>query len=169
MEEKEHGGKRLGAGRKPVFNKKKQVTLYVETRLIFPFVTEEKMKVKIYEFISGYGSKQLEGNIQYVKPTPANYDSPRISNMLNDEAGMWPTPKELGSIQDEPLSFDKLRKEIAPQMTGKPPKTFEQYMIWKRECENPDQWRELLKDLDANPTLNKKQKDIVKTANPSQL
>lgn len=91
--------------------------------------------------------------IKYTVPTAASYDM----------------PKPVIPVNDQPLSFDKLRQEIVPQMTGKPPKTFDQYMTWKRECENPDEWRELLKDLEANPLLNKKQKDIVKTANPSQL
>lgn len=55
MEDKVHGGKRRGAGRKPVTNKKKQVTLYVESKSIIPFGNEEKMKGKIYEFISYFG------------------------------------------------------------------------------------------------------------------
>lgn len=98
MEEKAHGGKRLGAGRKPISNKKKQITLYVETKLIFPFVTEEKMKEKLYDFIVNYDKDKLESKVEYKKPTAESYDGAKLpSNYVNDE----------------PLSFDKLRQQIA--------------------------------------------------------
>lgn len=98
MEEKAHGGKRRGAGRKPIANKKEQVTLYVEKKLIFPFVTKDKMKDKIYEFIENYDKDVIESKIQFSKPTPESYDAPKLP---------------ANYVDDEPLSFDKLRQQIA--------------------------------------------------------
>lgn len=69
MEEKKQGGKRLGAGRKPVLSKKKQISLYVEGSKIIKFGNEEKMKVQIYKFIDGFGVE-------------VNYDNP-ISELKN--------------------------------------------------------------------------------------
>jgi hypothetical protein len=59
MEQNKRGGKRLGAGRKPIGDKKKPITLYVENNKIYPFGGEEQMKGKLYEFISGFG-KEVE-------------------------------------------------------------------------------------------------------------
>jgi hypothetical protein len=54
MEQKKLGGKRKGAGRKPVLSKKKQVSLYVEGSKILKFGSEEKMKELIYQFVDNY-------------------------------------------------------------------------------------------------------------------
>lgn len=49
------GGKRKGAGRKPVIDKKKQISLYVETKKILKFGSEDKMKEFLYRQIDGFG------------------------------------------------------------------------------------------------------------------
>ncbi len=59
MEESKRGGKRRGAGRKPIANKKKQISLYVENNAIFPFGNEEKMKEKLYGFIADYSKPKV--------------------------------------------------------------------------------------------------------------
>lgn len=64
------GGKRAGAGRKPLGLKKKSIFLYVEGNLILNFGSEEKMKVKLYEFIKSYGEhneKIFEGETEPFK------------------------------------------------------------------------------------------------------
>lgn len=53
MEEKKQGGKRLGAGRKPLADRKIPVTLYVENKKIFSFGNEQKLKDAVYGFIDG--------------------------------------------------------------------------------------------------------------------
>jgi len=53
MEQKKQGGKRLGAGRKPIGDKKTPYTFYVENKKVFPFGGEEKFKQAVYEFIDG--------------------------------------------------------------------------------------------------------------------
>lgn len=63
MEQSKHGGKRKGAGRKPVLSKKKQINLYVEGSKIIKFGSEEKLKEKVYGFIDGYGQEQIKNEV----------------------------------------------------------------------------------------------------------
>jgi hypothetical protein len=99
-------------------------------------------------------SEKSEPTIEYRKPTPATYDGDKLPNNYT---------------ADEPLSFDRLRQEVAPQQQIKIPKTIPQYMVWKRDINTEEEYQELCADVDANYTLNKKQKEFCKTANPSQL
>ena len=141
MDEKVHGGKRLGAGRKPVLNKKKQVTLYVETKLILPFGGEEKMKEKLYEFISGYG----QNTAQPPKSNENDFKAPKSEAAKNEE---------------QPLSFDQMKAEIAPQ---RPPKTFTQYQSEKREFDTEEQYEKWLAEVEADPFLSRNQKNLLKS------
>lgn len=52
---KQIGGKRRGAGRKPVLSKKKQFSFYVEGAQVVKFGNEEKFKKIVTDFIYGYG------------------------------------------------------------------------------------------------------------------
>ena len=52
---KQIGGKRRGAGRKPVLSKKKQISLYVEGAKVVKFGSEEKMKAHLYDIIDKFG------------------------------------------------------------------------------------------------------------------
>jgi hypothetical protein len=56
MAEEKRGGKREGAGRKPSGNIKVPITLYVEDKAIWPFGNKEKLKTKLYDFISSMGA-----------------------------------------------------------------------------------------------------------------
>ena len=45
-----HGGKRTGAGRKPCFDKKQTVVLYIETSIINDLGGIENVKQSLYNF-----------------------------------------------------------------------------------------------------------------------
>jgi len=68
MEEKKQAGKRLGAGRKPLADRKIPVTLYVENKKIFVFGNEQKLKDAVYSFIDGK-VKVVETVQDLTKPT----------------------------------------------------------------------------------------------------
>lgn len=73
--QKQLGGKRRGAGRKPILHKKKQVSLYVEGGKMVVFGGEEKMKTFLYETIDGQqpqmGIQDLTKPTHMVKPIEA--------------------------------------------------------------------------------------------------
>lgn len=52
MEESKKGGKRVNAGRKPLSDPKKPITLYVPKSKILVNGGEEKLKLRIYDAIS---------------------------------------------------------------------------------------------------------------------
>ncbi len=54
MEQIKRGGKRTGAGRKPIVNPKRTITLYVDIKSIARFGDADSLKNELYEFISGY-------------------------------------------------------------------------------------------------------------------
>ena len=145
MEEKLHGGKRLGAGRKPATNKKKQVTLYVEAKLIFPFGTEEKMKAKLYEFIREHG------NVVVGAAPQKQYDAPKLPDNFT---------------HDEPLSFAKLNQQATTQaqIPLPPQMVMKRYWDEKREL-MADQYPEWLSQLYSDQRLTIKQKDLIKNTN----
>lgn len=86
---KQLGGKRRGAGRKPVLSKKKQISLYVEGSKILKFGSEEKMKDNLYAHIDNFG----ERDIVYSVPIPASFDGKKIDKITHDEPAMWAEPK----------------------------------------------------------------------------
>lgn len=88
---KQLGGKRRGAGRKPVLSKKKQISLYVEGVKIIKFGNEEKMKQHLYEVIDGFGNEEL-------KITPPlselpQFDVKAMNNGLAQSSPMFEQPK----------------------------------------------------------------------------
>lgn len=102
---KQLGGKRKGAGRKPVLSKKKQVSLYVEGSKIIKFGNEEKMKDHLYGVIDGFGKEdelKKEITFEYAKPNATSFDGAAASRVLIDEQSQW--------------------QEVKSQITGLPPK-----------------------------------------------
>lgn len=91
--------------------------------------------------------KELDTEIKYVVPTSAAYDSPKMSDIIHDEPPQWVEPKKPVVI----------------------PKTAAQWMKEKRDIENPDDYQTWLAALEADPYLGKKQKDLIKSTNPSEL
>ena len=87
--ESKKGGKRLGAGRKPVLNKKKQVTLYVENNKILPFGGEDKMKDHLYGVIDGFG-QPVQAIQDLTRPT--NEIKPFEQPKTNYEVKVTPQP-----------------------------------------------------------------------------
>lgn len=55
------------------------------------------------------------------------------------------------------------------QQRLKPPKTMAQYFEGKRDCTCDEDFQEWLAEVDADPYLGAKQKQILKTTNPSNL
>lgn len=83
--EKKIGGKRKGAGRKPVLNKKKQISLYVEGGKVLKFGNEEKMKQHLYKLIDEYGNVPFSEKV---------YDAPSSQTKIGlDELPMFTQPK----------------------------------------------------------------------------
>lgn len=66
----------------------------------------------------------------------------------------------------EPLSFDKLREQIKSQ---RPPKTMAKYFEDKRDCTCQEDYDSWLAEVEADPYLKPKEKQILKQSNPSQL
>ena len=110
MEEKNSkGGKRKGAGRKPVLSKKKQISLYVEGAKILKFGNEEKMKDKLYDFINKFGEQE----IVYVTPTPSSYDGTKTDKIKHDESAQYVEPKfTITGLPPKLSDFDKLMDEL---------------------------------------------------------
>ena len=88
---KQLGGKRKGAGRKPVLNKKKQISLYVEGNKVIKFGSEEKMKEHLYTIIDNFGDKE----IFFSTPIPESYDGKKMDKITHDEPAMWQESKPL--------------------------------------------------------------------------
>ena len=91
---KQIGGKRRGAGRKPVLSKKKQISLYVEGAKVVKFGSEDKMKAHLYEIIDKFG----------IEP---NYENPA---------------SELKSLPTYSVHNIQPQAEVKSSITGLPPK-----------------------------------------------
>lgn len=97
------GGKRLGAGRKPVTERKQQVSLYIQPKKFIKFGSEAKMKEKLYEYIDNFG----EGVLPVGQPKV--YDDLLVNkNYFSDE------PKQPAEPNKKELSnFESWKKEIS--------------------------------------------------------
>lgn len=98
------GGKRLGAGRKPLKNPKKQVSLYIEANKFYKFGGEEPMKDKIYQFVDSYGEEKIR--IQDLTST-SNEAKPYEQPATNFSVDTFPDikPKSLSE-------FDTFKEKI---------------------------------------------------------
>lgn len=83
MELKQQGGKRRGAGRKAVLDKKKQICFYVLGATIIKFGGEDKLKENVNRFIDNFGKEKVE------LPRPLFYDSKKMDKITHDEPAMW--------------------------------------------------------------------------------
>lgn len=106
MEENKRGGKRLGAGRKPLANKKKLIPLYIEENKIWPFGSEEKMKEKLYDFVSDF--KDLTKPTNEIKP----FTQPKTNYQVNVE----PKPEMIPMGSFEVLKAKILKTETVKQI-----------------------------------------------------
>lgn len=135
MEEKKKGGKRLGAGRKPVLHKKKQVSLYIEPVKFLPFGSEDKMKQHLYSFIDSFSKE--EPKIEYSKATPESYNGKKVE-LTNDEQLIFSKPKI--ALKRTPAHWVELR----------------------RECADADEYAQWLDNLENDPYLTAKEKKEIK-------
>ena len=116
---KQIGGKRRGAGRKPVLSKKKQISLYVEGAKVVKFGSEEKMKVHLYDIIDKFG----------VEP---NYENPA---------------SELKNLPSYSVLDFQPQVEVKSSITGLPPKVslFSEFMAELDNCKTFDEVEKVMK------------------------
>lgn len=100
--ETKRGGKRPGAGRKPIAEKKKPVTLYFKGKTILKFGSEEKLKEGLYDFAE-----------MYQEGTPQNYDGKKI-NSQRMEAGQFEESQRTNYFEpiSNPAPLTKLQSYI---------------------------------------------------------
>ncbi len=140
-EETKRGGQRKGAGRKPLDNPKKPITVYLEKNKIMVMGGDEKLKLKLVKFVD---------------------NETKMPEVIAIQDLTRPT-SEIKPITDvKPQSYVVMT--VLPQMPVKPPKTLAQYIQAKRECELPEQYEELLAGVEADPYLSQKQKTMFKLA-----
>lgn len=115
MEDKlKHGGKREGAGRKPVpvSQKKVALTIYPSNADLYKFGSTEKMKTELLKFISGYGKPEalqdLTRRTNEIKP----FEQPKS----NYEVKIDPKPISTVMSNFETLKAEILATTIIPEL-----------------------------------------------------
>ncbi len=106
MEEKKQvGGKRRGAGRKPVLSKKKQYSFYIENSQTLKFGSEEKFKKAVIDFIYGFGIEpNYENPISELNKLPQYYVHD-IQPQVEVKSAITGLPPKLSD-------FDKFSEEL---------------------------------------------------------
>ncbi len=101
---KQLGGKRKGAGRKPVLSKKKQYSFYIEGSMVMQFGSEEKFKKAVIDFIYGYGvEKDYSNPVSELKNLP-NYSVHDIQPQVEAKStftGLPPKLSDFDNLMDE--------------------------------------------------------------------
>lgn len=101
MEPKKQGGKRRGAGRKPVLSKKKQFSFYVEGVKVIKFGSEDKFKKAVNDFIDGFGVEpNYENPISELNKLP-NYS---VHDIRPKEAIVAPVSEKAVIMPPKPQS-----------------------------------------------------------------
>ena len=102
---KQLGGKRKGAGRKPVLSKKKQYSFYIEGSMVMQFGSEEKFKKAVLDFIYGYGvEKDYSNPISELRKLP-QYSVHDIQPQVEVKSSFTGLPPKLSD-------FDKFSEEL---------------------------------------------------------
>lgn len=112
MEQNKRGGRRNGAGRKPIENKKSVITLYVAKPDIWKFGNEDKLKTGVYRFISDFGSGKAV--VQDLNE-PTNQIKPITEPQKQTNVVFSVPPKEQPTIG----LFDAYKKDLATKSTVK--------------------------------------------------
>lgn len=111
MEEKNsRGGRRKGAGRKPIDNPKQPITLFIPKKDIWVFGSIDKLKNELYEFIS---QKRNEKSISI---QDSNETTP-IVEPINNLKTNYTINTETVPANNIIGNFDKLKEEIAQTAT----------------------------------------------------
>lgn len=135
--ETKRGGKRLGAGRKPVADKKKLIALYVRGEIILRFGSDDKIKDWIYDALEKY------------KPNTEENHPSQNTNPNHNEVGHEEPKKE--------NYFDTNPKPI-----NIPPSKLQSYIAEINDCNDYDSIKKVMiavkSDRDLKPmdkiTLN---------------
>lgn len=143
MEQKKQlGGKRRGAGRKPVLSKKKQFSFYVEGSQVIRFGSEEKFKKAVTDFIYGFGKE-----VNYENPVSELNSLPNYSvQNINLPLATSPTPVTYTG----PVKPQTDLKSVA------------QWVQEKRELVDEEDFIAWEQKLDADTLLTDKQKKLIK-------
>lgn len=126
------GGKRVGAGRKPLLKKKKPITLYLEGETILHFGGDEDTRQKAYDLLSQCM------NLDLIRRTHAAIDGNK-----------------------EPLQHEERKENYFEPEIKKPlslTRTYEQWMKIKMECQDIDEWNEYAEQIRSATNLSEKQK-----------
>ena len=106
-EKKKQGGKRRGAGRKPVMSKKKQYSFYIEGSMVLQFGSEDKFKKAVTDFIYGDGvEKDYSNPISELKDLP-NYSVHDIKQTVEVKSTITGLPPKLSPFNDLMAELDK--------------------------------------------------------------
>lgn len=151
MEQKKQlGGKRKGAGRKPVLSKKKQISLYVEGSKILKFGNEDKMKTFLYKNIDDY---ELGTEIKYAPVSDAAFDGKKVDMVKADEMGQWQEPKStITGLPPKLSDFDNLMDELnacstIPQVEAVMKKVKSSLLFLKEKLALENHAKEISKDM----------------------
>ena len=111
--EPKRGGKREGAGRKPSGVEKKTISIYVEKGAIYKFGNEDKLKEKLYDFVSGYGVQDLNKPTNVMQPQEqpqTNFSIDTTSKPLSPRKPMleWIAEKKALETEDQYEKWLKL-------------------------------------------------------------
>lgn len=117
------GGKRIGAGRKPIgHDKKRQITLYVPEKSIWPFGTEEKLKESVYAFIEAKRSPVMsqEGVSAQISiqdlTKPTGILKPFEQPKTNYQIDTTPLPVTPITTRFEAYKAEILKSSIVPEV-----------------------------------------------------
>lgn len=103
MTEEKRGGKREGAGRKPTGTNKVPITLYVEDKAIWPFGNKDKLKTKLYDFISSNGAVAMVQDLTKATIEIKPQEPPKTNYSIDT------TPKPVEPITTK---FEAYRQQI---------------------------------------------------------
>lgn len=109
---KQVGGKRRGAGRKPVLSKKKQYSFYIENSQTLKFGSEEKFKKAVIDFIYGFGEEKLESEIKFSPVTEKSFDGTNTNAAKLDEVAISTgtgLPPKLTLVNEFMADLDKAK------------------------------------------------------------
>lgn len=111
---KQMGGKRRGAGRKPIMDKKKQYSFYIAWAEVVKFGGEEKFKKSVSDFIYGSGKEEvLNSQINYAPVTTTAFDGKKMNMGIIDEAPMFQEVKSpVTGLPPKLSDFDKFEMEL---------------------------------------------------------
>jgi hypothetical protein len=120
----------MGAGRKPIVNPKRTITLYVDIKSIARFGDADTLKNKLYEFISGYNLTLGEALMlpeREIKPVePIKVIPAPIPSVDPFEPAMSPAMGKFDEFQDRilaavvPDELKKIMREVkVALLTGK--------------------------------------------------